>query len=63
MARFALDEAAWSGPWRLRSTGEKALLSLGLLTVAATSRSLWVSLVVLAGFDGTFLQGFGNRFH
>ena len=48
MARFALDEAAWSGPWRLRSTGEKALLSLGLLTVAATSRSLWVSLVVLA---------------
>jgi cobalt/nickel transport system permease protein len=48
LARFALDEAAWSGPWRLRSTGEKALLSLGLLTVAATSRSLWVSLVVLA---------------
>ena len=48
MARFALDEAAWSGPWRVRSTGEKALLSLGLLTVAATSRSLWVSLVVLA---------------
>ena len=48
MARFALDEAAWSGPWRLRSTGEKALLSLGLLTVAATSRSLWVSVVVLA---------------
>ena len=48
MARFALDEAAWSGPWRQRSTGEKALLSLGLLAVAATSRSLWVSALVLA---------------
>ena len=47
MARFALDEAAWSGPWRQRSTGEKALLSLGLLAVAATSRSLWVSALVL----------------
>lgn len=55
MARFALDEAAWSGPWRQRSTAEKAVLSMGLLGVAATSRSMWVSLLVLGAAVGCAL--------
>lgn len=37
MARLALDEAAWTGPWGARSTGEKAGLALGLLLVAVTA--------------------------
>ena len=48
MARLRLDDAAWSGPWRVRSTGEKALLTLGLLLVAVTAASPWVSVAVLA---------------
>lgn len=48
MARLALDDTAWSSPWRTRSTLEKAVLSLGLLTVAVTSPSWQVSAVVLA---------------
>jgi cobalt/nickel transport system permease protein len=43
MARLALDEAAWSGPWRSRSTAEKVLLSGGMLLLAVTARSVWVA--------------------
>lgn len=34
MARLAIDDAAWTSRWRTRSTGEKALLAGGLLTLA-----------------------------
>ena len=37
MTSLLLDESAWTNHWRHRSTGEKSLLSLGLLAVAATS--------------------------
>lgn len=48
MATLAIDEAAWGNAWRTRSTGEKALLSLGLLAVAATAPHASVALTVLA---------------
>lgn len=48
MARFALDDAAWASRWRNRSTTEKVVLSMGLLMVAATSTTIWLSLVMLA---------------
>jgi cobalt/nickel transport system permease protein len=41
-----LDDAAWSSPWRTRSTAEKALVCLGLLLVAATTTSLGVAALV-----------------
>lgn len=31
---FALDDAAWTGPWRRRRVADKAVLSLGLLACA-----------------------------
>lgn len=33
---LALDHAAWSSPWRVRSVRDKAVLSLGLLLAAIT---------------------------
>lgn len=45
--RPTLDDAAWSSSWRTRSTLEKALVSIGLLLVAATTTSL-----VVAGLVG-----------
>ncbi|MBM6404210.1 cobalt ECF transporter T component CbiQ [Phycicoccus sp. CSK15P-2] len=47
MARLAIDDAAWGNRWRTRSTGEKALLALGLLLVAVTTREPGVSAAVL----------------
>ena len=44
---LSLDAAAWSSPWRTRSTLEKSLVCLGLLLVAATTTSL-----VVAGLVG-----------
>ena len=44
--RLTLDDAAWSSPWRTRSTLEKSLLCLGLLLVAATTTSLVVASLV-----------------
>ncbi|CAM3994530.1 cobalt ECF transporter T component CbiQ [Janibacter anophelis] len=44
---LSLDDAAWSSPWRTRSTLEKSVLCLGLLLVAATTTS-----VVVAGAVG-----------
>lgn len=44
--RLSLDDAAWSSPWRTRSTLEKSLLCLGLLLVAATTTSVTVAAVV-----------------
>ncbi|WP_338751427.1 cobalt ECF transporter T component CbiQ [Janibacter alittae] len=41
--RLTLDDAAWSSPWRTRSTLEKALVCVGLLLVAATTTSLVVA--------------------
>ena len=38
--RLALDDTAWSGAWRTRSTAEKSLLAVGLLLVAATSSAI-----------------------
>lgn len=40
---LALDDAAWSSPWRTRSTLEKSLVCVGLLLVAATTGSLLVA--------------------
>lgn len=34
MAGLAIDDAAWSGPWRSRPVADKAVLALGLLTAA-----------------------------
>lgn len=34
MAGLAIDDAAWSGPWRERAVGDKAVLALGLLLAA-----------------------------
>lgn len=48
MARLALDDAAWSGPWRKRSVAEKSLLCLGLLTLAISSPGPIFSVAVLA---------------
>ena len=45
--RLSLDDAAWSSPWRTRSTLEKSLVCVGLLLVAATTTS-----VVVAGAVG-----------
>lgn len=45
--RLTLDDAAWSSPWRTRSTLEKAVVCMGLLLVAATTTSL-----VVAGLVG-----------
>lgn len=50
--RLTLDDAAWSSPWRTRSTLEKSLLCLGLLLVAATTTSL-----VVAGLVGVCTVG------
>ncbi|WP_306512946.1 cobalt ECF transporter T component CbiQ [Janibacter hoylei] len=50
--RLTLDDAAWSSPWRTRSTLEKSLLCLGLLLVAATTTSL-----VVAGLVGVCAVG------
>ena len=47
MTTFRLDEAAWTGRWRRRAVGEKALLCLGLLLVATTSGSPLVTAVTL----------------
>ncbi|WP_153503936.1 cobalt ECF transporter T component CbiQ [Cumulibacter manganitolerans] len=47
MSRLALDDTAWNSRWRTRSTGEKALLSLGLLALAVTSPDPRTSLLVL----------------
>ncbi|MGE9808678.1 cobalt ECF transporter T component CbiQ [Janibacter sp. G1551] len=44
--RLSLDDAAWSSPWRHRSTAEKSLLCLGLLLVAATTTTPVVAIVV-----------------
>ncbi len=41
--RLTLDDAAWSSPWRTRSTLEKSLVCVGLLLVAATTTSLLVA--------------------
>ena len=53
---LALDHAAWSSPWRLRSVRDKAVLSLGLLLAAVSLPSVpggvavaVVSLVLLLG--------------
>ncbi len=53
---LALDHAAWSSPWRVRSVRDKAALSLGLLLVAVSLPSypagvavVVVSLVLLLG--------------
>lgn len=48
MARLALDDAAWSGPWHTRSVAEKSLLCLGLLTLAISSPGPIFSAAVLA---------------
>jgi cobalt/nickel transport system permease protein len=45
--RLPLDDAAWNGAWRTRSTVEKTLLCGGLLVVAATSSGIGVSVLVL----------------
>lgn len=63
MARLAIDEAAWTSRWRTRSTGEKAVLALGLLAVAATARSVTVALVVLVIAVGAALLGARVRPH
>lgn len=48
MAGLAVDEAAWENAWRTRSTAEKSVLALGLLSVSVTARDPLVPLVVLA---------------
>ncbi|MCE1180143.1 cobalt ECF transporter T component CbiQ [Actinomycetota bacterium] len=50
-----IDEAAWASPWRHRATGDKALLALGMLLVAALSTSRTVSVLVLALAAGVAL--------
>lgn len=50
--RLSLDEAAWTSPWRWRSTLEKSLVCIGLLLVAATTTSL-----VVAGLVGACTAG------
>lgn len=40
--RLTLDDAAWSSPWRTRSTLEKSLVCLGLLLVAVCAVGLAV---------------------
>lgn len=50
--RLTLDDAAWSSPWRTRSTLEKSVLCLGLLLVAATTTS-----VLVAGLVGACAIG------
>ena len=50
--RLTLDDAAWSSPWRTRSTLEKSLLCVGLLLVAAPTTS-----VVVAGLVGVCAVG------
>lgn len=57
MARLAIDEAAWSNAWRARSTGEKAMLALGLLAVAVSARSVLVAAAVLVLAVGAALAG------
>lgn len=46
--RLSLDDAAWTSPWRSRSTLEKSVVCLGLLLVAATTTSLLVTALVAA---------------
>ncbi|GAB3622451.1 cobalt ECF transporter T component CbiQ [Mariniluteicoccus endophyticus] len=48
MAAPAVDRAAWSSPWRTRSVGDKALLCLGLLSVALAAPHWPGALAVLA---------------
>lgn len=48
MARLTLDDAAWTSPWRRRSTAEKSVLCLGLLLIAVTSPGPPMSLMTLA---------------
>lgn len=55
MSGWALDDLAWTGRWTRRSTAEKALLSTGLLLVAATSPSVAVSAGVFTVAVGTTL--------
>lgn len=50
--RISLDDAAWTSPWRSRSTAEKSLVCVGLLLVAATTTSL-----VVAGLVGSSAVG------
>lgn len=47
MARLALDDAAWTGPWRHRSTAEKVTLAGALLVAALLSSGVAASLLVL----------------
>jgi len=43
----AIDDAAWSSPWRNRQVGEKAALSLGLLLTALVA-PVWPGSVLVA---------------
>lgn len=47
MAALVVDRAAWSSPWRERAVGDKALLALGLLTVAVAVPGWLVPALVL----------------
>lgn len=47
MGALAIDDAAWASRWRTRPVGEKAVLSIGLLLVAATTQSALAALAVL----------------
>lgn len=44
---MALDHAAWSSPWRMRSVRDKAVLSLGLLLAAISLPAVPGSLLVI----------------
>ncbi|NHA67304.1 cobalt ECF transporter T component CbiQ [Phycicoccus flavus] len=57
MARLAIDDAAWGNRWRQRSTAEKALLALGLLVLAVTSREVVTGAAVLVLAVGCALVG------
>lgn len=47
MVGLALDQAAWSSPWRERSVRDKAVLAGGLLLVAITAAPLPSGLAVM----------------
>lgn len=55
MAGLVVDRAAWASPWRTRAVGDKALLCLGLLTVAVAAPGWVIPLVVLVTCSGLAL--------
>lgn len=53
---LAIDEAAWSSPWRHKSVTDKALLSIGLI-VLGLILPVWPGAVIIAGVAIAVLLG------